>query len=112
MTDDRADECPARYDRDRDDSKCAVGAEHWLLVPTTAIQQRNGQSVVTVVDGENSREVVVEPGAVQGEWTVVQSAGLTADTQVQGSLASYTNDNNGFRGNGGGPMGGGPPPGQ
>jgi HlyD family secretion protein len=80
------------------------------LVPTTAIQAQAGQSVVTVVSGETSKTVTVTPGAVQGEWTMVQSAELQAGDQVAGTLASYTNENSGgFRGPGGGPPGGGPP---
>lgn len=79
-------------------------SDGWL-VPTSAISQVNEQSVVTVVDGENSRQVRVETGAVQGEWTIVQSSELAAGDQVQGTLASFTNENTG----GFGPPGGGPP---
>ncbi len=81
------------------------------LVPTTAIQAQAGQSIVTVVSGETPKTVSVTPGAVQGEWTMVQSADLQAGDQVAGTLASYTNENSGgFRGpGGGGPPGGGPP---
>ncbi|MCB0188845.1 MAG: HlyD family efflux transporter periplasmic adaptor subunit, partial [Caldilineaceae bacterium] len=83
-------------------------SDGWL-VPTTAIAQVDGQSVVTVVDGENTRQVHVETGAVQGEWTVVQSHELAAGDQVQGTLASFTNENTGrFGPPGGGPPGGGP----
>ncbi len=79
------------------------------LVPTTAIQQENGKSVVTVIKGETETAVAVTPGAVQGEWTLVQSTELQAGDQVAATLASYTNENTGFRGPGGGPPGGGPP---
>ncbi|MCB0120694.1 MAG: efflux RND transporter periplasmic adaptor subunit [Caldilineaceae bacterium] len=83
-------------------------SDGWL-VPTTAIAQVDGQSVVTVVDGENTRQVRVATGAVQGEWTVVQSQELAAGDQVQGTLASFTNENTGrFGPPGGGPPGGGP----
>jgi len=84
-----------------------TAAEGGWLVPTTALQQENNQSVVMIADGETQRAVAVETGAVQGEWTVVQSSELQAGDQVVGTLASYTNDNSGFRG----PGSGGPPPG-
>jgi len=78
------------------------------LVPTTALQQQNGQTVVTVIEGETQRTAVVSPGAVQGEWTVVQSSDLQAGDQVAGTLASYTNENSNSRVPGvGGPPGGG-----
>lgn len=84
-------------------------SDGWL-VPTTAILQVDGQSVVMVVDGESTRQVAVETGAVQGEWTVVQSDELTAGDQVEGTLASFTNQNTGGFGPGsGGPPGGGRP---
>ncbi len=83
-------------------------SDSWL-VPTTAIQEQNGQNVVTVINGETQTAVTVTPGAVQGEWTMVQSADLQAGDQVAATLASYTNENSGFRGPGGGPPGGGPP---
>lgn len=79
--------------------------ENGWLVPTTAITEVNGQSIITVVDGEITRQVVVETGAVRGEWTVVQSTELAAGDQVQGSLASFTNNQNNNRF---GPPGGGP----
>lgn len=87
----------------------AAMSDGWL-VPTSAISQVNGQSVVTVVDGEVTRQVRVETGAVQGEWTIVQSSELAMGDQVQGTLASFTNENTGgFGPGGGGPPGGGPP---
>lgn len=87
-----------------------AAADGWL-VPTTALQQQDGQAVVMVMQGDSQVAIPVTTGAVQGEWTVVQSEQLQAGDQVMGTLASYTNDNNGFRGPGGGPPGGGPPPG-
>lgn len=78
------------------------------LVPTNSIRQQNGVSVVRVVRDGQPQPVEVITGAVQGEWTVVQSPELQEGDQVLGSVASYANRNsNRF------PMGGlgGPPPG-
>lgn len=82
------------------------------LVPTTAIQQQADQANVIVVSGATTTTVVVMPGAVQGEWTVVQSPALKSGDQVVGSVASYLDrQQQRFGPGGGGPPGGGPPPG-
>ena len=86
-----------------------AAAEGSWLVPTSAIQTRDGVSQMTVVRGESSQVVTVEPGAVQGEWTVVRAPDLQAGDRVQGSLASYVNESSGRQF--GGPGNGGPPPG-
>lgn len=85
------------------------------LVPTSALHQENGESVVALVRNGQTTPVRVTPGAVQGEWTVVQSPALQAGDQVIGSVASYVDQDNSFR-FGGGPRGGaavrrGAPPG-
>jgi HlyD family secretion protein len=78
------------------------------LVPTTAITQAGGETVVTVLRAGQPVRVRVAPGGVQGEWTVVQSADLHAGDQVVGTLASYVaEDAPRFGpGGGGGPRGG------
>ena len=86
-------------------------ANGWL-VPTTAIRQEGDQSVVLVVKGEAETPVVVTAGAIQGEWTIVESPALQAGDQVSGTLASFVNEENNnrrFGPGGGGPPGGGPP---
>lgn len=89
----------------------ATASNGWL-VPTAAIQQQAEQASVIVVSGQTTTTVTVIPGAIQGEWTVVQSADLKAGDQVVGSVASYLDrQQQRFGPGGGGPPGGGPPPG-
>ncbi|MCB0094288.1 MAG: efflux RND transporter periplasmic adaptor subunit [Caldilineaceae bacterium] len=85
-----------------------TAAQDSWLVPTTAIQTQNNQSIVMVARGQETVPVNVTPGAVQGEWTLVQSPDLQAGDQVVGSVSTYLDSNSGF---GRGPGGGGPPPG-
>lgn len=90
----------------------AAASDGWL-VPTTSIQRQGDQAVVMVVGGEITTTVAVTPGAVQGEWTVVQSPALKAGDQVVGSVASFLDQQQQQFGPGrGGPPGGGPRPGQ
>jgi HlyD family secretion protein len=64
-------------------------ADSWL-VPTTALnRQPDGNALVLVQRGEELSPVVVYPGEPQGEWTLVQSPDLRAGDKVQGSVASY-----------------------
>ncbi|MBX3013311.1 MAG: efflux RND transporter periplasmic adaptor subunit [Caldilineaceae bacterium] len=84
----------------------STASDGWL-VPTASIQQQNGEAVVLVVSGETTTPVVVTPGAIQGEWTVVQSAELQAGDQVVGSVASYLDRQQSFGPGSGGPPGGG-----
>jgi multidrug efflux pump subunit AcrA (membrane-fusion protein) len=62
------------------------------LVPSTALAEEAGEIVVTVLRNGQPTKVVVTPGSVQGEWTVVQSADLRAGDQVAGSVASYVSE--------------------
>ena len=81
-----------------------AASDGWL-VPTTAIQQQDSQAIVIVVSGTTTNTVAVTTGAMQGEWTVVQSAQLKAGDQVVGSVATYLDrQQQRF-----GPPGGGPP---
>jgi multidrug efflux pump subunit AcrA (membrane-fusion protein) len=59
------------------------------LVPSTALAQEGGATVVTVMRNGQPAKVAVTTGSVQGEWTVVQSTELQAGDQVAGSVASY-----------------------
>ncbi|HRW10299.1 MAG TPA: HlyD family efflux transporter periplasmic adaptor subunit [Caldilineaceae bacterium] len=69
-----------------------AGAEsdvaQWL-VPTTALQEQNGQYAVQVVRGEDVLAVPVQPQETQGEWTVVMAPQLVAGDTVVGQVASY-----------------------
>jgi hypothetical protein len=65
-------------------------ASNWL-VPTNAIRQQEGASIVRVVRNGQPMPVAVTTGGVQGEWTVVQSPELQEGDQVMGSVASYVN---------------------
>ncbi len=75
------------------------------LVPTTALNRENGTTTLTRVRDGQSTVITVTPGAVQGEWTVVQSTELQEGDHVAGAVASYVEEDNPF--GGGGP--GGPP---
>ena len=66
----------------------AGGADHWL-VPTTALQEQNGQFAVQVVRGENLIAMAVQPLETQGEWTVVAAPTLVEGDTVVGRVASY-----------------------
>lgn len=69
------------------------------LVPTTAIQEHNGASIVLVQRGEEATLVPVDLGTMQGEWTVVYSSQLQAGDEVIGTLTSYIDDSDdGFGG--------------
>ncbi len=60
------------------------------LVPTTALKALpDGQAQILIQRGEELAPVAVVPGAVQGEWTLVQSPDLQAGDKVQGSVTSY-----------------------
>jgi len=89
-------------------------ASNWL-VPTNSIRQQNGVSIVRLVRDGQPLPIEVTTGAVQGEWTVVQSPELREGDQVLGSVASYVNRNSSrFQMGGMGIPGagmGGPPPG-
>jgi multidrug efflux pump subunit AcrA (membrane-fusion protein) len=83
------------------------------LVPTNAIRTQGGAAVVRVMRDGGAIPVTVTAGAVQGEWTVVQSPDLQAGDQVVGSVTSYvnaaTNELRFGAGMGGPPPGGGMP---
>lgn len=73
----------------------ATAGGGWL-VPTDAIRNGPNGSIVLVVRNGATTRIPVTTGAVQGEWTVVQSPELQADDQVVGSLTSYVNQDNPF----------------
>jgi HlyD family secretion protein len=72
------------------------------LVPTNALREREGRTMVMVVrDGQQTR-VRVTPGTSQGEWTIVQSPDLQADDEVVGEVSSFLDEDGN---SGGGPRG-------
>lgn len=83
----------------------ATSDDEWL-VPTNAIQQQGDNAVVLVVDATGTTPVTVVPMSVDGDWTVVQTTGLSIGDQVLGSVASVEAENMM-----GGPGGGAPPSG-
>jgi RND family efflux transporter MFP subunit len=85
------------------------------LVPTNALRERGGNTMVIVLRDGQPTPIVVTTGASQGEWTVVQSPGLQSGDEVAGSVSSFLNQDEGsgfgpprggfgggFRGGGGG----------
>ncbi len=83
----------------------AAAANSWL-VPTNALREQNGATVVMAVRNGAPAPIAVTRGTVQGEWTVVQSPELQEGDQVVGTVSSRLNEQrNNFFG------GGGPPPG-
>ena len=59
-----------------------LASREGLGVPTEAIQQRIGRSVVFVVDGDTARMVDVTPGLQNDGWTEVAAEGLAAGAAV------------------------------
>jgi HlyD family secretion protein len=84
-------------------------ADSWL-VPTSALQERAGETVVMILrDGQPTAITVTTQGS-EGEWTVVQSADLKEGDQAIGAVSSFLDQDSGSTGFG--PGGGGmmPPP--
>jgi HlyD family secretion protein len=80
-------------------------ADTWL-VPTSALLERGENTVVRILRDGQPTPVSVTPQGTQGEWTVVQSAELREGDEAIGSVSSFLNQDNEFRGFG--PPGGGP----
>ena len=59
------------------------------LVPTSAIQEANGETVVTVVRGQERSPLTVTPEGLHGEWTIVHSADLQDGDEVLGTTATF-----------------------
>ena len=51
-------------------------------VPSTAIREVDGATVVTVVRGQERLPLAVTPEGLHGEWTIVRSAGLQDGNEV------------------------------
>ena len=77
------------------------------LVPTAAIRDRNGQSVVMILREGQPVPISVTVDGSQGEWTVVQSPELQEGDEAVGAVSSFLNQGDQQSG-GFGPPGGGP----
>jgi multidrug resistance efflux pump len=86
-----------------------VNQQTWL-VPTSAINEFEGETTVTVMRNGSSTPVEVERGVSQGEWTTVQSPDLQEGDRVVGEVASFVDEDQAAQGARFGPGGGGPPP--
>jgi HlyD family secretion protein len=84
-------------------------ADSWL-VPTSALQERAGQTVVIILRDDQPTPIAVTTQGSEGEWTVVQSRDLKEGDQAIGSVSSFLDQESGSSGFG--PGGGGmmPPP--
>ena len=84
------------------------------LVPTTAIQENNGETVVIKMRDEQTLPVAVMVEGVQGEWTVVRSTQLQGGDEVMGAttFVSQEDEWGPFSGPPPGVGGNGPGPGQ
>jgi HlyD family secretion protein len=78
-----------------------VAADTWL-VPTSALVDQNGNSVVMIVRAGRRMPITVTRQGTQGEWTIVQSPELQKGDQAIGSVSSYLNQTNNRFGPGGG----------
>ena len=63
-----------------------VADARWL-VPTTAVQKFNGETVVIKTGDEQTLPVAVAVEGVQGEWTIVNSTQLQSGDEVLGATA-------------------------
>jgi RND family efflux transporter MFP subunit len=79
------------------------------LVPTTALVEREGNTMVIILrDGQPTR-IPVAPAGSQGEWTIVHSDLLQAGDEAVGGVSSFLNQGDasgGFRPPGGPGFGG------
>ena len=88
-------------------------ASGWL-VPLTAVQTMDGEAQVAIVRNGQTINVSVTPGAIQGEWVVVESPQIKAGDQVVGTVTSLVIEDSEIQlggpggGGGGGQRSGGP----
>ncbi len=79
-------------------------ADSWL-VPTSALVERGGNTMVRILRDGQPTPIRVTPQGSQGEWTIVQSAELQEGDEAIGSVSSFLDQGEEFRGFG--PPGGG-----
>jgi len=65
-----------------------TAGDRWL-VPSTAIREVDGETVVTVVRGQERLPLAVTPEGLHGEWTIVRAAGLQDGDEVVGAIAPF-----------------------
>ena len=75
------------------------------LVPTTAVQEYNGETIVVKAGDEQTLPIAVVVEGVQGEWTVVRSTQLQGGDEVLGATTFVSQDDDWE------PFSGGPAPG-
>jgi HlyD family secretion protein len=79
-------------------------ADSWL-VPTSAVRELEGQTVVMILRDGQPTPVTVTSQGTQGEWTVAQSPELQEGDQALGAVSSFLNEDEspaGFERPGGG----------
>jgi len=65
-----------------------TAGDRWL-VPSTAIQEVDGETVVTVVRGQERLPLAVTPEGLHGEWTIVRAADLQDGDEVVGAIVPF-----------------------
>lgn len=65
--------------------------QQWL-VPTSAIQEFEGETTVRVLRDGRPVAVAITPGLAQGEWTAVESPELQEGDKVVGEVATFVNE--------------------
>ena len=65
-----------------------TAGDRWL-VPSTAVQEVDGETVVIVVRGQERLPLAVTPEGLHGEWTIVRAAGLQEGDEVVGAIVPF-----------------------
>jgi HlyD family secretion protein len=68
-------------------------ADSWL-VPTSALLERGGETVVMILRNGQPTPIAVTPQGSQGEWTMVQSADLHKGDEAIGAVSSHLQQEN------------------
>jgi HlyD family secretion protein len=68
------------------------------LVPTSALRERGGNSVVMILRDGQPTPISVTSQGTEGEWTVVQSAELQEGDQAIGAVSSFLDQDSGSTG--------------
>lgn len=71
-------------------------ANLWM-VPTGAVRERNGETMVMILRNDQPTPVSVEKTGEQGEWAIVQSDELQAGDQAIGTVTSFINEDANIR---------------
>jgi HlyD family secretion protein len=76
--------------------------QEWL-VPTTSLQEFEGETTITVVRNGQASQITVTSGISQGEWTTVASPQLQETDKVVGEVATFVEADQANQGGFGGP---------